>query len=120
MIEQKKADALAILKRMEQHAEDGTLAVASPQDSDEAPSASLVDKILGYTTQAHFLVNCGITQLLARTSVDNTVAYAPLAGQVGRLTSPAEMGELFKVIAFGRGMTQPLTGFASGDRRHTL
>jgi SAM-dependent MidA family methyltransferase len=77
-------------------------------------------EILGYTTQAHFLVNCGITQLLARTSVDNTVAYAPLAGQVGRLTSPAEMGELFKVIAFGRGMPQPLLGFAGGDKRHTL
>ena len=77
-------------------------------------------EIFGYTTQAHFLVNCGITSLLARTSVDNLTAYAPLAGQVGRLTSPAEMGELFKVIAFGRGMTEPLLGFASGDRRHTL
>jgi SAM-dependent MidA family methyltransferase len=77
-------------------------------------------EILGYTTQAHFLVNCGITHLLARTPVDNTVAYAPLAGQVGRLTSPAEMGELFKVIAFGRGMPQPLLGFAGGDKRHTL
>jgi len=77
-------------------------------------------QIFGYTTQAHFLVNCGITQLLARTSVDNTVAYAPLAGQVGRLTSPAEMGELFKVLAFGREMPQPLLGFAGGDKRHTL
>lgn len=77
-------------------------------------------QIFGYTTQAHFLVNCGITQLLARTSIDNTVAYAPLAGQVGRLTSPAEMGELFKVLAFGREMPQPLLGFAGGDKRHTL
>jgi len=39
---------------------------------------------------------------------------------VNRLTSPAEMGELFKVIALCRGHAAPLLGFATGDRRHTL
>ena len=38
----------------------------------------------------------------------------------GRLIADHEMGELFKVIAFGRGLDfQPL-GFASGDRTHRL
>jgi SAM-dependent MidA family methyltransferase len=30
------------------------------------------------------------------------------------------MGELFKVIAFGRGVEADLIGFARGDRCHTL
>ena len=59
--------------------------------------------VLGYASQAHFLTNCGLTDLLARTPADDARAYLPLARQVDKLTSPAEMGELFKVIALGRG-----------------
>jgi SAM-dependent MidA family methyltransferase len=76
--------------------------------------------LLGYTTQARFLVNCGITDLLAQTPADDARTYLPLARQADKLTSPAEMGELFKVIALGRGVAGPLLGFARGDRRHTL
>ncbi|MDH5535842.1 MAG: SAM-dependent methyltransferase [Betaproteobacteria bacterium] len=76
--------------------------------------------VLGYTTQAQFLINCGIAQLLARTPAEDARAYAPLAAQVGRLTSPAEMGELFKVFAFGRAAPRALIGFLTGDKRHTL
>ena len=75
---------------------------------------------LGYTNQAQFLVNCGITDVLGETSAEDAVAYAPLAAQAQKLLSPAEMGELFKVIALGRGVTSPLRGFSSGDRSHTL
>lgn len=85
----------------------------------EAAGASGLE-LLGYTNQAQFLVNCGITELLARTPASNTRAYLPLAAQVQKLTSPAEMGELFKVIAFGRGELPPLIGFARGDKRHML
>jgi SAM-dependent MidA family methyltransferase len=76
--------------------------------------------LIGYTSQAQFLVNCGITDLLAETPAENAAVYAPLAAQAQKLLSPAEMGELFKVIALGKGVDQPLLGFASGDRRHTL
>src|SRR5207344_851119 len=55
--------------------------------------------LLGYTSQAQFLVNCGITDLLAETPAEDVAAYAPLAGAAQKLLSPAEMGELFKVIA---------------------
>jgi SAM-dependent MidA family methyltransferase len=48
------------------------------------------------------------------------VAYAPLAAQANTLLSPAEMGELFKVIAFGKGVAPPLRGFTQGDKAHTL
>ena len=77
-------------------------------------------EVLGYTTQAQFLVNCGITEILSETPAENVAAYAPLAAQAQKLLSPAEMGELFKVIALGRGIAGPLIGFARGDRAHTL
>jgi SAM-dependent MidA family methyltransferase len=77
-------------------------------------------ELLGYCTQAQFLVNCGITDLLAETSAADAGRYAPLAAQAQKLLSPAEMGELFKVIALGRSAPAPLSGFAQGDRRHTL
>jgi len=76
--------------------------------------------VLGYASQAQFLINCGVAELLERPPADDVRRYAPLAAQVGRLTSPAEMGELFKAFAFGRGLNTPLLGFAAGDRRHTL
>lgn len=77
-------------------------------------------ELLGYTGQAQFLINCGITELLAAVPAADTAHYAPLAAQAQQLLSPAEMGELFKVIALGRGITGPLSGFRRGDRSHTL
>ena len=76
--------------------------------------------VLGYATQAQFLVNCGITEVLAEVNVENALHYAPIAAEAQLLLSPAEMGELFKVLAVGRGVTEPLLGFSRGDRSHTL
>jgi SAM-dependent MidA family methyltransferase len=77
-------------------------------------------EVLGYATQAQFLVNCGITDVLGEANVENALHYAPLAAEAQRLLSPAEMGELFKVLAVGRGVKRPLRGFSNGDRSHTL
>jgi SAM-dependent MidA family methyltransferase len=66
--------------------------------------------VLGYTTQAHFLINCGLLDLVQQ---DHTPQRA---GQAQRLVSEAEMGELFKVLAVGRGIDGPLLGFTAGDR----
>nr|WP_048439667.1 SAM-dependent methyltransferase [Caenimonas sp. SL110] len=68
---------------------------------------------LGYTTQARFLINCGIVPLLAQ---------APLAERIAgqRLITEHEMGELFKVIGFHRGEFWDALGFREGDRTHTL
>jgi SAM-dependent MidA family methyltransferase len=76
--------------------------------------------LLGYTTQANFLINCGITELLSAIPASDTRAYAPLAAQAQKLLSPAEMGELFKVIALGKNLDAPLLGFSRGDKSHTL
>ncbi|MDA8327822.1 MAG: SAM-dependent methyltransferase [Betaproteobacteria bacterium] len=77
-------------------------------------------KLAGFTTQAHFLANCGITDLLAHTPPDQPAKYLPQVAAVQKLMSPAEMGELFKVIAFTRGIDQPLMGFVQGDQRRRL
>lgn len=77
-------------------------------------------RLIGYTTQAQFLINCGITELLACTPADQIAEYLPLAAGVQKLISPAEMGELFKVIALGRGVQPPLAGFETGDRSRLL
>jgi len=77
-------------------------------------------ELLGYATQAQFLVNCGITDVLAQANVENALHYAPIAAEAQKLLSPAEMGELFKVLAVGRGVRNPLAGFARGNRSHTL
>ena len=85
----------------------------------EAGCAAGLD-FLGYTTQATFLFNCGLTEVLARVSADDATRYLPLANAAQKLVSPAEMGELFKVIALGKGITEPLIGFQHGDRSATL
>ena len=76
-------------------------------------------QLRGYTTQAHFLVNCGITELLARVSPKDPT-YLALAAGAQKLLSPSEMGELFKVMALGKGLAEPLLGFARGDRSRML
>jgi SAM-dependent MidA family methyltransferase len=77
-------------------------------------------QLLGYTTQAQFLISLGITDLMALTSAEDTAAYLPLAVQAQKLLSPAEMGELFKVIALGRGIDHALAGFRSGEMSRLL
>lgn len=77
-------------------------------------------QLLGYTTQAAFLINCGITDILGETPANNAGRYLPLTAQAQKLLSPAEMGELFKVIALGRDLGEPLTGFAAHDKSRLL
>jgi SAM-dependent MidA family methyltransferase len=77
-------------------------------------------ELLGYAGQAQFLINCGITDIMLRTPPENVAAYLPQAAAAQQLLSPSEMGELFKVIAFGKEYAAPLMGFASGDRRGSL
>ena len=69
--------------------------------------------VLGYTSQANFLFNCGIDRLLA----DATLVQRSRAQL---LLSEHEMGELFKVLAIGRGLELDPVGFTQGDRMHRL
>ncbi len=85
--------------------------------------------LLGYTSQARFLLNCGLLDLLGaavaagqqgETGAPRNRAGLAQTAAVQKLLSEAEMGELFKVIALGRGLRAPLMGFAQGDRRAAL
>ena len=81
-------------------------------------------ELLGFANQAQFLVNCGITDLLAAEDPTDPKRYLPAAAAAQKLLSPAEMGELFKVLAVGKGVEDSvkdsLMGFSRGDRSGTL
>ncbi|MEY4883247.1 MAG: hypothetical protein RIS34_1101 [Pseudomonadota bacterium] len=69
--------------------------------------------VLGYATQARFLMNCGLLHLLEGASLqDRSMAQ--------KLVMEHEMGELFKVIGFFKGEPWDAIGFAQGDRTHRL
>jgi len=70
-------------------------------------------ELLGYTTQAHFLLNCGMAQAMEQ---------APLQARVmaNKLLMEHEMGELFKVIGLVKGEPFDAIGFIQGDRTHRL
>jgi SAM-dependent MidA family methyltransferase len=76
--------------------------------------------LLGYTSQAAFLLANGITHLAERSAGSDPRAQIDLAQEIKKLTLPQEMGELFKVMAFGRGLQTPMAGFALQDRRGRL
>jgi len=69
--------------------------------------------VLGYTSQANFLINCGLVERLEHASLgERSMAL--------KLINEHEMGELFKVIGFAAGTEFDALGFTRGDRSHTL
>ncbi len=76
--------------------------------------------VLGYTSQAAFLLATGLTEQAGNLAQDDVKAHLRLAQEIKKLTLPHEMGELFKVMALGRGLPGPLFGFALQDRRARL
>ena len=76
--------------------------------------------LLGYTSQALFLLGCGLDDIATRINQSDARAHLQFTNEVKKLTLPHEMGELFKVIAFGRGVDTALAGFRLQDRRGRL
>ena len=70
-------------------------------------------EVLGYTSQARFLLNCGLVEMLQSASLATRT-------HARRLIDEHEMGELFKFIGLARGCSFDAIGFAAGDRSHTL
>jgi SAM-dependent MidA family methyltransferase len=85
-----------------------------------AEAADSVDlEVLGFATQAAFLIGAGMESLLTtelQLADGNARRQAQLAGEARRLMLPGEMGEIFKVIALGRGFDMPLAGFSTQSR----
>jgi SAM-dependent MidA family methyltransferase len=86
--------------------------------AEAAESAGL--DIVGFTTQAHFLIGNGLADRLQDAARLDPVQRVNLSRQAMALTLPGEMGERFKVIALAKGYDAPLRGFAVRDLRHTL
>jgi len=77
-------------------------------------------RVAGYAPQAAFLIGCGILERLRERGDSASVSYLRESAAVQKLTSPAEMGELFKVLALAKGEDIAWPGFAVIDRSHRL
>ena len=76
--------------------------------------------VCGFTTQAHFLIACGLEAIVARLSSENEIDQAKLSSQVRTLVMPVEMGERFKVIGLKKNFDTSLIGFQFIDHRARL
>jgi len=72
-------------------------------------------ELKGYTTQAHFLLGCGLDSLLMNSDPNDIKNHMTLMQAVKRLTMPTEMGERFKAIALSKGIESSLIGFSQRD-----
>ena len=70
-------------------------------------------QVLGYTSQARFLLNLGLAERMAESSLAQRA-------QAIKLINEHEMGELFKVVGFATHGHWQAQGFAVGDRSHRL
>lgn len=76
--------------------------------------------VLGFTHQAAFLLSLGLLDLVeARIQAADEQSWR-LSQEVQRLTQSHEMGELFKVLALGRGYAGELSGFQYLDHTARL
>jgi SAM-dependent MidA family methyltransferase len=76
--------------------------------------------LAGFTTQAHFLLSCGLLSIAEEEKVTDPLQQYQNAQAIKQLILPAEMGELIKVIAFQKHFEIPLLGFQLQDRRRDL
>ncbi|MCP1728450.1 SAM-dependent MidA family methyltransferase [Natronospira proteinivora] len=77
-------------------------------------------QLLGFSTQAHFLLGAGIDRHIGGVSPEDTLVQLKLAQEVKLLTLPGEMGERFKVMGFARGDDLDMSGFHFRDLRVRL
>lgn len=77
--------------------------------------------VICYAPQAQFLLNAGLLQRLQSHAFASEAQRLSATGAVQKLLSPAEMGELFKVLVVGKGeMAADLTGFVQIDQSYRL
>jgi SAM-dependent MidA family methyltransferase len=77
-------------------------------------------EVRGYTTQAHFLMSCGLEDIAKQQESISQIDSVKLSNQIRMLTMPGEMGERYKVIALTKNMDIPLLGFQFIDLRAKL
>jgi SAM-dependent MidA family methyltransferase len=76
--------------------------------------------VLGYTSQESYLLSLGLLDLATPQPDDDEKLMLARAAEVKQLILPSQMGEAFKVMAFGRNIEQALAGFKLRDRSSSL
>ena len=76
--------------------------------------------VAGYTSQAGFLLACGIERLLQSAAVDQNAVWFQQTEGLKRLVLPSEMGERFKVMVLTRNIDESLMGFSMKNMLHRL
>ncbi|MEX0732366.1 MAG: SAM-dependent methyltransferase [Aquisalimonadaceae bacterium] len=77
-------------------------------------------EVVGYTSQAHFLMGAGLPEVLQTHAEIGTLEQVRLAQQAKTLMMPGEMGERFQVLAVGRELPGQLSGFSLYNYLHRL
>ena len=77
-------------------------------------------EVAGYTSQAHFLMACGLLNWLPSASDTDLQSWLESSQQIQKLTAPHEMGALFKVMALTKDFEHSVRGFQTQDERHRL
>lgn len=72
--------------------------------------------ITGFISQANFLINCGILNLLETINLENRALYMKSVSEVQKLLSPSEMGDLFKVMTLEKNIDIDLLGLKQNNR----
>ena len=85
----------------------------------EAATDAKLD-VLGYTSQAAFLMDAGIADLLMREDPEDVQRFLRLSQQMKTLTLPSEMGERFKVLCLGKNGPDGIPGFRGYSQLHRL
>jgi SAM-dependent MidA family methyltransferase len=79
--------------------------------------ASKLDlNVTGFITQANFLINCGILNLLETLNMEDRAIYMKSVSEVQKLLSPSEMGDLFKVMTLEKNIDIDLLGLKQNNR----
>jgi SAM-dependent MidA family methyltransferase len=84
----------------------------------EASSKGLY--INGFISQANFLINCGILELLEKVNIEDSVLYMKSVSEIQKLLSPSEMGDLFKVMTIEKNIDINLIGLKNNNKVTTL
>lgn len=110
------------------HAHDNPLIQVGIQDITSHVNFSYVAReasskglhINGFISQANFLINCGILELLEKVNIEDSLLYMKSVSEIQKLLSPSEMGDLFKVMTIEKNIDINLVGLKNNNKVTTL
>ena len=110
------------------HAHDNPLIQVGIQDITSHVNFSYVAReasskglhINGFISQANFLINCGILELLEKVNIEDSLLYMKSVSEIQKLLSPSEMGDLFKVMTIEKNLDINLVGLKNNNKVKTL